>query len=137
MIAPVDQSIVPATKSDRSMLRDWCVYFALTALGVVISYTWLDRPLAFFVHDHVNDKHPFILMQRIPELFPFVAMLVLLWCAAFVLLRRPLAPVQVMLLSCSLSLIVAKAATEQLKFAFGRTWPETWINNNPSLIGSG
>jgi len=24
-----------------------------------------------------------------------------------------------------------------LKFAFGRTWPETWINNNPSLIGNG
>ena len=25
----------------------------------------------------------------------------------------------------------------QLKYDFGRTWPETWINNNPSLISNG
>ena len=26
---------------------------------------------------------------------------------------------------------------DQLKFVFGRTWPDTWINNNPSLIRDG
>ena len=29
------------------------------------------------------------------------------------------------------SLVVAK---DELKYAFGRTWPETWTRNNPSLI---
>lgn len=31
----------------------------------------------------------------------------------------------------------AHTLKEELKFAFGRTWPETWINNNPSWIGDG
>ena len=33
------------------------------------------------------------------------------------------------LMTCSISLIVAEAAKNQLKYDFGRTWPETWINN--------
>jgi membrane-associated phospholipid phosphatase len=41
------------------------------------------------------------------------------------------------LMTCSISLIVAEAAKNQLKYDFGRTWPERWINNNPSLISNG
>jgi membrane-associated phospholipid phosphatase len=35
------------------------------------------------------------------------------------------------------SLAVADAVKDQLKFAFGRTWPETWVRNNPSFIHDG
>jgi membrane-associated phospholipid phosphatase len=35
------------------------------------------------------------------------------------------------------SLAVATAIKDQLKFAFGRTWPETWVRNNPSFIRDG
>jgi membrane-associated phospholipid phosphatase len=38
---------------------------------------------------------------------------------------------------CGLSFIAAGALNNQLKFAFGRMWPETWVNNNPSLIQNG
>jgi membrane-associated phospholipid phosphatase len=30
--------------------------------------------------------------------------------------------------------VVAEAVKNQLKFAFGRTWPETWVRNNRSFI---
>ena len=36
-----------------------------------------------------------------------------------------------------LRLAVAAAVKDQLKFVFGRTWPETWVHNNPSFIRDG
>ncbi|MEA2726212.1 MAG: hypothetical protein QOD56_407 [Gammaproteobacteria bacterium] len=41
------------------------------------------------------------------------------------------------LIACCIAVLVADTLKEELKFAFGRTWPETWINNNPSWIGDG
>jgi len=41
------------------------------------------------------------------------------------------------LLACCLAIVVAVALKEQLKVAFGRTWPETWVDRNPSWIGDG
>jgi membrane-associated phospholipid phosphatase len=41
------------------------------------------------------------------------------------------------LLAGSLAAVIAMVMKEELKFVFGRTWPETWINNNPSWIVNG
>jgi membrane-associated phospholipid phosphatase len=41
------------------------------------------------------------------------------------------------LLIGAVAVLVAVAFKEQLKYLFGRTWPETWVNHNPSWIGSG
>jgi membrane-associated phospholipid phosphatase len=35
------------------------------------------------------------------------------------------------------SLLVADQFRQTLSLAFGRYWPTTWIDNNPSLIGDG
>ena len=32
------------------------------------------------------------------------------------------------------AVIIAEGIKDQLKFLFGRTWPETWVENNPSFI---
>ena len=32
---------------------------------------------------------------------------------------------------------MAETIKNGLKFVFGRTWPETWVNNNPSFIRDG
>ena len=37
----------------------------------------------------------------------------------------------------SISIFVTAVLKNQFKFVFGRTWPETWTNNNPSLIRDG
>lgn len=41
------------------------------------------------------------------------------------------------LLALSVSIILADQFRESLSYVFGRYWPETWINNNPSLIENG
>jgi hypothetical protein len=45
--------------------------------------------------------------------------------------------IQTAVLFCSVSVIVAEAVKNQLKFLFGRTWPATWIQNNPSFLRDG
>jgi membrane-associated phospholipid phosphatase len=37
----------------------------------------------------------------------------------------------------SLSLIVAELTKTQLKLFFGRTWPDTFVNDNPSFLRDG
>jgi len=40
-------------------------------------------------------------------------------------------------LTWSISVLTTWAMKNQLKVVFGRTWPETWTRNNPSLIRDG
>jgi membrane-associated phospholipid phosphatase len=40
-------------------------------------------------------------------------------------------------LVCSISLITAVATKAELKLMFGRTWPSSWMGNNPSYVRDG
>jgi membrane-associated phospholipid phosphatase len=57
--------------------------------------------------------------------------------AAIRLAWSPLSPWETTLVAASLSLIIAAAFEYQLKFLFGEYWPETWTQDNPSLIKDG
>jgi len=50
---------------------------------------------------------------------------------------RPLSRPEAVVLLCALSLVISSAIKNQLKIVFGRTWPETWVRDNPSLIRDG
>lgn len=118
-------------------LRNWCIALAITAAGVIASYLWLDQPIAFFVHRNVADKTMFIWLQRLPIVFLLLSLLVLAWCGLWALMDRPFSRVQSIGFACCLSFIATNFINNQLKYAFGRTWPDTWIDNNPSLIQNG
>jgi membrane-associated phospholipid phosphatase len=49
----------------------------------------------------------------------------------------PLTGIQASIVLSALSLAVSDILENWLKFAFGRTWPETWVQDNPSLIRDG
>lgn len=118
-------------------LRNWCIGLAITIVGVTASYLWLDQPIAFFVHRNVTDKTMFVLLQRLPIAFLLLSLLVLAWCGLWALMDRPFSRVQSVGFACSLSFIATNFINNQLKYAFGRTWPDTWIDNNLSLIQNG
>jgi membrane-associated phospholipid phosphatase len=124
-------------KFSEQPLRAWLLSLGLIAIGVVVAFIWLDRPIAYFVHTHVVDKSVFIWMQRLPEILPLLSATAIVSIGLLALGGRPLTRWQSVTLLCGLSFIATAAVNSQLKFAFGRTWPETWINNNPSLIHDG
>lgn len=115
----------------------WLVWLALTAAFCAASYAWFDRPIAYFAHKELEQPALLTQLPRISE------WLVVAASGAFVLLGlrglsgRPLSRLEAVILLCGLSIIVSAALKNELKFIFGRTWPETWIGNNPSLIRDG
>jgi len=96
-----------------------------------------DRPVAYFVHQHKIEKiYEFRWLTEPPPLVQIWSPLLL----TLLLVRRGWGPWQrwqhALFLAC-ISLIVADQFRESLGDLCGRYWPETWRNNNPSLIGTG
>ncbi len=112
--------------------------FLLPALWIALilaTLRWADRPLATWLHQHPDSHGLFRGLTRLADLPAPLA------CLALILLawRRPapLAPRWRAVLAAALATLIALAFKEQLKYLCGRTWPETWIEHNPSWIANG
>jgi membrane-associated phospholipid phosphatase len=118
-------------------LQKWSISFAATVVAVAVAFLWLDQPIAFFSHGSLKQAPIFDRLTLLPEPLIPLSLLTLFalgfWALAGGTLQKP----HHVALMCSASLIVAETLKSQLKYVFGRTWPETWINGNPSLIHDG
>jgi len=112
----------------------WSISFVLTTLAVVVSYHWLDRPIAHFAHDRLKQYNLFEHLTYIPEIVTPIVLLAFVFIGVYALLGRPLTKLHMVAVLCAAGVAVTEAIKFQLKFAFGRTWPETWVRNNPSFI---
>ena len=115
----------------------WLISLVLTAAFCAASYAWFDRPIAFFMHKELEQPALLAQLPRISEFLVGAASIVFVLLGLRGLSGRPLSRVEAVILLCGLSIIVSAALKNELKHAFGRTWPETWIGNNPSLIRDG
>ena len=110
---------------------------AVAAALIVIAYYYVDRPVAYFVHQRDFAKNDFWKWLTYPP--PLMQS----WAPALIALlaaRRafgPLALWERTAFAASIGLIVADQFRESLSFVFGRYWPDTWIDDNPSLIRNG
>ncbi len=109
---------------------------ALWILVILASMRWLDRPLATWLHQHPDSGGLFrdgTLLADAPAPLACLTLLLLAWRVR----AAPLSPRARALLAAALATLIALAAKEQLKVLCGRTWPETWIDHNPSWIANG
>jgi membrane-associated phospholipid phosphatase len=118
-------------------LQKWAISFAAMTLVVAASYLWLDRPIAFFSHNQFAQAPIFVDLTLIPEFLGKIGLVALLIIGLWRLAGKPMSKLHITVLLCCVSLLVAEALKSELKNVFGRTWPETWINGNPSLIHDG
>lgn len=118
-------------------IQRWILSLAVTTLAAAISYLWLDRPIALLVHGQVPRHDLFARLTHIPDPLIPLAVVVFVGLGLLSLSGRPLSKIPAAALVCSISLIMAEAIKNQLKFIFGRTWPDTWIQNNPSFLHDG
>ena len=103
------------------------------------SFLWLDRPVASFVHDHFRYPHRGVVdeLSHFPNPLVLLALILSIILGLRMILGRPFSRNQANTFVCSLSVIFTEAIKNALKFIFGRTWPETWVHNNPSFIRDG
>ena len=118
-------------------LQGWLIAFVCTVVVVAASYAFVDRPVAFYAHAHLTQYGIFDALTRISEYLAIASVIVFVVAGLRSLVTAQWARWQGTLLLCAISLTAAESVKDELKFAFGRTWPETWVNNNPSLIGNG
>jgi membrane-associated phospholipid phosphatase len=112
----------------------WTASLVITIVVVALCYEWLDRPIAIYVHAEFNGVKALPWLTFIPEWLAVLAVAIFVIMGWRVATGRRLSRFESVLVVCGVSLVVAMAIKDQLKLVFGRTWPETWINNNPSLI---
>ncbi len=120
-------------------LRRWLLALGFTVVIVIIGCQWLDRPTAVWVHSHLALQRRQILepVTHIPDPLLPAAAIVFFALGLRVLAGRPLSPFAAVAVACSVSVTMGEVTKDLLKWVFGRTWPETWIHNNPSLIRDG
>ena len=113
------------------------VALAICVPLVIVCYFFVDKPVAFFVHDHGIPQTPTIkwLTEPPPLVQGWAPLLVAIVLGAWAW-QTPRHWQRTLVIAC-LSLIVADQCRESLGDVCGRYWPETWHNNNPSLIGTG
>jgi membrane-associated phospholipid phosphatase len=120
-----------------NVARKWSAWLAVVFVAIALSYQWLDRPIAFFAHDQSQQFHIFEQLTLIPEFLVPIAVVFIGALGLWALAGRPLTRFESVVTLAGASLAVAELTKDQLKYAFGRTWPETWVRNNPSLIKDG
>jgi membrane-associated phospholipid phosphatase len=116
------------------LLRKSAVAILLCAALVVLCYFFVDRPFAFFVYENHFAHYSFLRWLTLPppiiQTWAPVALVVLMLLQAW----GPLPCCGRAVLAAAVSIILAEQFRETLAYVFGRTWPETWVDNNPSLI---
>jgi len=130
-------------RTDMNRAQLWGIAAAATVAAILICYFVIDRPFSLFAHTYLRPARAYFeldffdLLSLIPEPITPIAAVILVALGIRALagfaLSRPFA----VALVWSVTALCTTFINRQLKFAFGRTWPETWTGNNPSFIENG
>jgi membrane-associated phospholipid phosphatase len=114
------------------------VIAALSCVALVsLSIAFVDRPLALLMHRLFHRSYwllPLAGIGQIPLSLAGPALIVAALAAWFG--WRP-ARRGWTLITCGVAVVITNSCKDVLKEAFGRTWPESWLGDNPSLIRDG
>lgn len=114
----------------------WSVATAIAVLATLAAYRFVDRPVATLAHDRWQRPAWGVDLTFFANPWLPAAGLVLLGGgAAFLAGWRPGRRGR-LVLAAAIAILLARVVADELKFAFGRPWPETWIDRNPSWIGT-
>jgi membrane-associated phospholipid phosphatase len=120
-------------------ISSWRVLLALVGAAALVplSILFLDRPIASWSHDHLHGIVEFHWLTWIVD--PLVPAAIAILAAAGLAALFGWRPGRWsrLAIACCIAALVAVTIKESLKYGFGRTWPETWTNGNPSWIGNG
>ncbi len=120
-----------------TVLRPYLWAFLTCAVLVVLAQSFVDRPAALYAHAMIPRNAVLDTMQRIPEWLTACAVPVLVVGGLWQLGQGNLPRTPRVLFLAAVSLLLAGQIKDTLKYCFGHTWPDTWINHNPSLIQNG
>jgi membrane-associated phospholipid phosphatase len=104
----------------------------LAAIGLSIAF--IDRPAATWSHEVLHRPRWCVWFTWLPEPLDPLAALILVAAGIWRATGRRFTPFWRTALAAAAATLVATIAVMALKNGFGRMWPETWVQNNPSWI---
>jgi membrane-associated phospholipid phosphatase len=130
----------PLEMPQHSPLRRTVISVFLCVGLIILSIAFIDCFVARFVHAHIHYRLVFFAMAAIANVPKPAASLYLAWAAFASWSGRQLKPTLRLLVLVSIATMIAILIKDELKFVFGRPWPEAsplpWIHNYPSYINS-
>ena len=116
--------------------KRWGLATAVAALATIAAYLFVDRAVATLAHrSWQRPAWAVDLTYLANPWLPLAGLVLLGGGVAFLAGWRP-GPRGRTLLAAALAVLVARVVADELKYLFGRPWPETWIDRNPSWIGT-
>jgi membrane-associated phospholipid phosphatase len=104
----------------------WIVGFIVTAAVVLVSVQWIDRPIAIWIFGLFGGRRiPTHLADRIVQM-PTITAIVFIVSGIIAIMGRRFSKLEAAIAMCAISTLATTVIKDQLKFAFGRTWPDTW-----------
>ncbi len=123
-----------AQSSRQQIAAIYCALFT----AVVLAYFFGDRQLAAVLKPYTGGVALFPELTHVVDVLGPLASIGVAVAAARAMARGSLTPAEQAVLRVSCAILIAWALKEELKWVFGRTWPETWLKPaNPSYFGDG
>jgi membrane-associated phospholipid phosphatase len=120
---------------DTASRRTTAIACAVTIAAIILTYVVLDRPIADLAHTLGKPAWcrwlTYIADIPVPASAIGLILAFLAWLAGW----RPGALGR-LLICVGIVTLASSTLKDMLKLAAGRPWPETWVNNNPSWIGT-
>ena len=117
------------------MFKAWLVALLTVALFTPFSTMWLDRPIAFLVRDIFGEQRISLDLTHTPILsVPLISASIFVVFGLAAMMGRRFSKVETAVLLCDISILAVTAIKDQLKLAFGRTWPDSWEPGILSLL---
>jgi membrane-associated phospholipid phosphatase len=105
----------------------------LTALSIA----FVDRAVSTWSHATLHGIRPLDWPTHIIDPFLPVASIAIIGIGIAALFGWRPGPFGRLLITLCLAVLIATILKDQFKYLFGRTWPETWVDHNPSWITDG
>jgi membrane-associated phospholipid phosphatase len=111
--------------------------FLACAILTVLSIVFVDRAVSTWSHATLHGIRPFDWLTHIIDPFlPAGSIGIIALGIAALFGWRPGSLGRLLITLC-LAVLIATILKDQFKYLFGRTWPETWVDHNPSWIKDG
>jgi membrane-associated phospholipid phosphatase len=111
-------------------LKVWIICLILTLAAVWSCYLWLDRPIALWVRGTSgNLRVPADLVNTPFSSTSFISACAFVICGLVAISGRQLSTTGTTITMCVISTVSTVLIKDQLKFMFGRTWPEMFVRN--------
>jgi|GEM_PF-1581131 len=120
----------PHTPASFYSIKKSAIFYAIMFITILASVEFIDRSLADFIFQHSLSNSWLKMLSNTPQLLEALALIAVTLCI-FPKVRQQY---KWLALHLAITFTLASVVRVAAKKLFGRTWPQTWVDNNPSWI---